>query len=905
MRILVRLVVLLLTAVPGVVSAQTPPARLIVTVSDPTGGVLPGARVTVTALEPNATPKTIEATAQGVATVPDLAPGRYSIKAEFDGLDTLTLADVRLRAGDNRQSMVLPLPKMSDTVTVGVDRQAAAADRNRAFGSALTREQIESLSNDRVEMQRQLAEMAGVEAIIRVDTFEGADLPPKAQIKSIHITRDAFAAENHAAGGVFIDIVTQPGIGPLRGGFNTRLRAGGLSATSPFVTRKGPEQLQNYNVNIGGTIKPEVSSFSVNFSTNYAYDTPILRVALPNGSTVSETFGQRVPQNNFSVSALVDYALTKDQTLRFGVSGSRFTSDHLGVGAYDLPGRAFSADSSNFAVRVQETGPIGRRFFINTRVGVNYIQNSSRSDLEEITQIVNDAFTSGGQQRAGGRNIVGAYIASDLDYVRGIHSFRTGIQLSPEWYDSDERLNYLGTYTFESLDAYDAGTPKSYTRRIGDPHVSYFYMQGGAYVQDDIRVRRGLTLSPGLRVEGVTHVHQNLALSPRFGMTWAPFSSGRTTLRASTGIFYDWLPSNGYEQTLRIDGYRQREFNIVDPPYDPNGLTASAAGTVLPVNKFLLGDDLHFASFKRISTGIDQTINPRVRVSGTYAYMRASNRWRGDNLNAPINGVRPDSAFANVIESISDGRSVQHTLSGIFSLNLARMAGPAPAPVMVNGVAVNQTPARPAAPGRFDWRRMTVNGSYTFSQFDTNADANVEGIFATPASGSVAGEWGPSLSEVPHRINVGINSTALRNLNANFSFTAFSSTPYTIRTGLDDNGDLIFNDRPLGVGRNSARGEPQWSLNTSFTYTIPLGRGTVSLPPGVTVNAPGGGLPPQVSVSQQAASRYRLQLMLNIQNLTNHDNFVNYSGVMTSPFFGQPQSVANLRKIDIGIGMTF
>jgi hypothetical protein len=45
--------------------------------------------------------------------------------------------------------------------------------------------------------------------------------------------------------------------------------------------------------------------------------------------------------------------------------------------------------------------------------------------------------------------------------------------------------------------------------------------------------------------------------------------------------------------------------------------------------------------------------------------------------------------------------------------------------------------------------------------------------------------------------------------------------------------------------------------------------------------------------------------MVNIQNLTNHDNYVAYSGVMTSPFFGAPQSVANPRKFDVGIGVTF
>ena len=54
---------------------------------------------------------------------------------------------------------------------------------------------------------------------------------------------------------------------------------------------------------------------------------------------------------------------------------------------------------------------------------------------------------------------------------------------------------------------------------------------------------------------------------PRFGVTWAPGTAGTTTLRASWGIFHDWLPTNTYEQTLRVDGFRQQELDIVNPAY--------------------------------------------------------------------------------------------------------------------------------------------------------------------------------------------------------------------------------------------------------------------------------------------------------------------------------------------------
>ncbi len=129
---------------------------------------------------------------------------------------------------------------------------------------------------------------------------------------------------------------------------------------------------------------------------------------------------------------------------------------------------------------------------------------------------------------------------------------------------SDESDNYLGTYTFESLETFDARRPRSYTRRIGEPDVSYVNLQGAFYVQDDIRIRRNLSITPGVRVETQNHINGVVA-GPRVGATWAPFQNGKTTLRASWGIFYDWLATNTYEQTIRIDGFQQREINIANP----------------------------------------------------------------------------------------------------------------------------------------------------------------------------------------------------------------------------------------------------------------------------------------------------------------------------------------------------
>jgi hypothetical protein len=54
-----------------------------------------------------------------------------------------------------------------------------------------------------------------------------------------------------------------------------------------------------------------------------------------------------------------------------------------------------------------------------------------------------------------------------------------------------------------------------------------------------------------------------------------------------------------------------------------------------------------------------------------------------------------------------------------------------------------------------------------------------------------------------------------------------------------------------------------------------------------------------------APPRYRLGISANIINLTNHANYIGYSGTMTSPFFLQPQSFQSMRKVDISLNFSF
>jgi hypothetical protein len=858
---------------------QVRETRMLITVIDQTNAVIPGATVTIQGAEPltqKAEYPPVQTTTNGLATVGGLTPGRYTARAEFQGFFPGVLKEVRLRQGDNRHIIVLLVENFAETVEVKQDAQAGAADRRSdAFGSVLTREALDALSDDPDEMQRQLMEMAGPGAVMRIDSFEGGRLPPKAQIKSIRVTRDQFAAENHSADQFFIEVITQPGIGPIRTGVRYGLRNSAMSARNAFMPTKGEEQDQQYGFNTGGGLIQNKASFFIGVQGNSAYETPNSSIARSTG-TRFETLKQRVPREFMFLNGNFDWAATRDQTLRFSFNRGHFVNKNQGIGGYDEPERAFLSENTNNTFRAQEVGPLGRRFFINTRVNVGWSDSSRQSAVERPTVRILDAQTFGGAQKAGGRHSRDFTFASDLDYVRGMHSVRVGTAIDFFSFRSDEADNYLGTYTFESIAKFEAGQPRSYTRRIGEPNVSYANTQYAFYVQDDIRIRRNLSLTPGVRIETQNHI-KGVVAGPRVGATWSPFASGKTTLRASWGIFYDWLSTNTYEQTIRINGFQQREINIANPSYPETPLDIAG---VTPADRYLLDTGLKHPKNSRVSGGVDHAFSPRLRLNATYRYVRGKGLMRGMNLNAPVNGLRPSPEFGNVIQVVGDGETRQHMW------NFGGQTNPP------------QEQGRTAA--RWNFRRFNFFGNYTLAWNRNNSD----GAFSVPSTGDLDLEWGNAPGHVKHRFNGGFLSQAYRDLGIQINLNGHLGSVYGIQTGTDDNGDLIFNDRPAGFARNTELTDPTWTLNMFMNYSFTFGP-SVQLPPAIQFGPGAGGALTVTTMTRPEQGRYRMAVNVIVNNLTNRTNLMGYSGVQTSLFFRQPTMAQGARRIQAAMNLQF
>jgi len=857
--------------------APSPSGRLIVTVVDQSGGVIPNATVTVTgpgaaardgAARAPVTPPVVTSPA-GVATVDGLAPGPYAIQAEFPGFETTVVRDVRVRTGDTRRTVTLPLKKMTEEVTVGQDKQSSALDpQGASFSTVLTREQIAALPDDPDEMERVLKAMAPPGASMRVDGFTGGKLPPKSQIRSIRMPRmDMTAAQNHGGvnGMMFIDIMTQPGNGPLAGSLDFTFRDDALNARNPFTPVKGDEGLRQGGASINGSIVPNKSSFSLSVQRANQFDTTNLLAAVP-GATLAQAV--RRPTDRYNVSARFDQALTRDHMARFSYTRTVSDTRNLGVGGYDLPERAYTNAVSDNTFRMSENGALGRRFFSELRLQVHWSDAAAQSLLEQPTIRVLDAFTNGGAQQAGGRRAVEFEAASDLDYVRGAHSLRTGFLLEGGRYRSDESTNYLGTFTFASLADYQAGRPATYTRRIGDPRIRYTNLQVGAYLQDDYRLAKSLLLSYGLRYEAQTLIPDQLNFSPRATVSWSPFKNGKTTFRAGVAMFTDWIGTGTYEQTRRVDGVRQQEVNVIDPSYPDAGLT----GVTPPTNRYLLDSGLRLPGNRLVNAGVDRAITPSFRVNATYTYRSGGDLLRGRDLNAPLAGVRPDAQFANVVDVVGDAESRTHALN--FGATLLLL----------------------------NWHRTFFAANYAIA----SSRSNTTGALSLPANGDdLSTEWGQAVPR--HRVGGSFSTQPFRDFGVSVNVRAQSGTPYNITTGTDTNGDGVFSDRRAGVGRNTARTAAQWDLGLRLSYTIGFGSKPPSSgggPQMVMVSMGGGGV--QGGFSGGASDkRYRLEFYASGQNMTNHDNLIGYSGVLTSPFFGKPTNVMNPRKIELGVRFGF
>ncbi len=871
MRMLIALLIAVLFPALGFAQPAGTDATLRVTVVDPSGAVLVGAQVAVTPLAPGAAPVTPNTSGRGDAVFAALEPGRYAIHVEAAGFEPRDVREVRLRPGETRREVKLPIAKLAERVDVTRDPRERGADRRSdAFATVLGQAEIDELPDDPEEMERVLKEMAGPGAIMRVNGFRGGKLPPKDQIAQIRFHRNMFAADSHEPGMVSVDIVTKPGLEHWRGSTNLGLRNDALNARNAFAPAKGEERNERVGVSLNGPLWKKHTSLAMSVDGVDAFDSRTIVAALPSGYFANTV---RKPTDTLNVSTRVEHALTKAQQLRLEMQRNHVFNDNLGVGDFDLTERAFHQTRNESLVRASLAGSIRKSLFNDFRFQFRNVDTAFGALTQAPAVLVLNAFNSGGAQIDGGRHAADVEIADDLDIAVGKHAVRAGLQFEGGRYRSDERRNTFGTFTFADLDAFTAGRPTTYTRTVGDPRVEVSQTQTGVYVQDDYRARKELTLSGGVRGEFQTHIG-GFHLGPRGGMAWSPFKNGKTTVRAGAGVFFDWFDALTYQQAIQLDGTHQQIETIVQPGYPDPSIGGRAL--LLPNGRVQLMPDLEQPRLVETSVGVERQLPGAARLNVMYMRRRGSSELRGVNINAPAaNGIRPDPSAGTITD-------IRSTAASSF-----------------DGLSFNFNYVNPQ-------RRFFVAANYFLSRSMNDAD----GAFSLAAdAANLAAERGPALQDARHRFMSFANVPLFkRRLSFGTSVRVQSALPYNITTGRDDNGDTISNDRPAGVTRNSGRGRALIDLSTRLAWKVGFGGAAAAGPGGPQIRIIRGGAdsnPLGDMPSGDGTKRYAVELYAQAFNLLNHTNALNFSGVLASPFFGRATSAAAPRRVEVGARLTF
>jgi hypothetical protein len=842
----------IVTALPA--AAQQGDAQLRLTVIDQTGLGLPTASVTLTPAAGE--PVTVTSDERGLATVTGLTPGSAKLHVEFPGFDPY-VGTVTVGRGVTNHSVTLHLGGLEEQVTVTAS--AAPEDtRGNAFVTTLDEAQIAELPDDPDELEALLTQMAGpAGAVFQINGFRGGRLPSRDEIRMIRFRASSFSADNHDAGRTQIEIITRPTAQAWGGSANINLRGDALNARNAFAEVETPEQNRRAGFSLRG---PLTSRTSVRFSTdgNSGFNSSTIVAVGPDGRRLGDQVRQ--PFDSRSLTAGLEHALTGNQTLRLEYRHGYSEAGNQGVGDFNLADRASERLSSEHQVRAQLQGLVGKATLNELRVQFNGRRSEVSSASSAPTIIVLDAFSTGGA----GLSSVGSNrtfeVADNLDFTVGrTHQMRVGLLFEGGRYSNFDARNAAGTFTFATLEAFEAGQPLQFTQRLGTVDTAFNRYQLGVYWQDDIRLHPALSVSVGVRNEMQSHVDDRLNLMPRVGFTLTPWGSA-TAIRGGYGIFGEWYDASLHDQTLRVDGIAQRDLLILNPGY-PDAL-AGAEPIVLPSGRVQASADLRLPYVHQASIGVERQVAPNVTMQAAYQMLLGRNQLRARNVNAPVDGVRPEPGVGTVtqFESTGESRSDRLTLQSNI---------------------------------RIPERRMFVNVSYALGQVRNHADSAT----ALPASSlDPDGEWGASSQDIRHQLTARATVPLMLGLRTTWQFQARSGAPYTMTTGRDDNADGIVNDRPEDVGRNTLRAAPTWDLGLRIGRMFGFGGASVrgqSQGRGGAVRDGGG------------SSRYSVEIFANALNVLNHVNYLGYSGNLLSPYYGQATRAGQARRVELGMQFRF
>ncbi len=594
--------------------------------------------------------------------------------------------------------------------------------------------------------------------------------PSLEAVQEVQVITNQFSAEYGRASGGRVNITTRSGTNKYRGRLFYFFRDEALNANTARNTSLGlkrlPLQENNPGFTFGGPIVlPKIYDGHKRtfFFTAYEYDNifdsvqvdtlvpttqnPIFPLPAPTNSTVrTELVGGIYPGlTPLSIGPFLEKVTTPARNTTWTTKvDHRFTDKHDISGSYlvgrlrnlrqvaggtrlleSLIGRTRNSDavafSDNYIISPNLVNQLRGQY---SRLTPALVAPESRAPvvLIAIRDNVNPSFTgTNGGTLVTGNSTTGAtdrketrfQIQDSLVFLKGAHAFKFGGDFQRIHSTFIDLGDATGTFNFNSVADFFANRVLRYRHNFNTESTqtnNYF----GGFIQDQWRLRQGLTFSYGGRYENESIINDRNNFSPRIALAYAPKDSAKTVIRLGFGSFYNRVLLRTVDDfslgrsrlaldTNTIAGTQTSgtRMTVLDQIRPPTVLTADSpivqqfATTSTTFNR-RLNPNIKISESYQFNAGFEREIGQKLVFEANFTYNRGAHLWREFNANAPIlpagfsdfaayltsrsfdntaiNGVRPiSSSAANTVRfaigSLTDN-TIPPAVNGVTTFNL-------------------------------------------------------------------------------------------------------------------------------------------------------------------------------------------------------------------------------------------
>ena len=957
-RIVLTVFVLgLVLALPGAAAAQSSDtAAVLGTIVDAQGGVLPGVTVTAKNVETGVTRSDVTS-ATGAYRLRAVPPGRYEFTAELSGFQTNVRTGVVLTVGAEATiNFTLQLAGVSETVTV--EANAPIVDTtNSTIGANLDSDQIQMLPTISRDYRAFLRVVSGTSDTSQGISFLGAraasnnwqldgvdntanasggqrSSPQIDTIAEFQVLTNSFKAEyGHAAGGV-VNAITRSGSNAYRGSGFVYYRDERFRAYSPFDDRtvdKAPFQRMYAGGTAGGPIKKNRAFFFGAYerlgqesnteatwvlpTANAAWSAKMLRFFEIWGIDKSlfgaggqQRFVTAVPSTQHKASLRLDVELGGGHALngRFAYNRSKAESNRTGT-LFDLTAQRSTSDTHD--VNLNHKWALS-----GTKLNELYVAFSSSASASEniadMPVVEVQGFIGSYPNLLGGDANLPQYVDATYFQVKDHfvwslpgHELKVGGEYRLLRSDNIVKNFWKGYYIFPNLQLFTMGIAVVDVQQFGNPNIPLDDNIFGAFVQDDWRPTKNLTLSFGARYDyqiaplpplgtgidyggllpsgggkdaAIGRDKNNVA--PRFGFVWA--LDDKQAVYGGTGIYYDQVILNNYVSALFTPPYRG--IYTISMPSFPEPITTTPATT--SPNIGYMASDFRAPYGWNTSIGYRRELTPNMGIDMSVNVNRGESQQMQINRNPGLEGTANINGQGYVRRVPTVGNANEYNSNGYarykaFRVELKRR--------MHN--------------------RLSGGVAYTLGKSDDNSYYMISNI-QVPTHPEL--NYGPSTYDIRHQLVAHAEVELPWGIQAAGILEARSSRPLNITTTYDLNGDGItgdwVNDK---VCRNVACSGYSYSRNSVRSLSLSEAnalRALFNLSPISTFEENPGYW--NMDLTLRKAFRFgshSVSVAVEAFNLFNTKQYNQPNQVVSSGLFGKYTSVVQPRTVQVGVHYRF